>query len=126
MVVVPTAIPVADAVTVQLEPRVQVCPFTVVLEFVRPAFGIVATLPRTPPEVNVAYPAVVIPENVGVVSLVLKSVKVPIVVSEEVTTLEASVVPVSVPAGAITAAVLAAVSWPSAFTVNVGIAVELP
>ena len=51
---------------------------------------------------------------------------VPTLVSEELTTLDANVVPVRVPAGAITTFVLAAVICPSAFTVNDGIAVEPP
>jgi hypothetical protein len=41
IVVVPTARLVAAAVTVQGDPRVQVCPFTVVEEFSNPEFGIV-------------------------------------------------------------------------------------
>jgi hypothetical protein len=51
---------------------------------------------------------------------------VPTAVSEEVTTLEARVVPVRVPAGAMTALVLAAVIKPLALTVKLGIAVEEP
>ncbi len=47
-------------------------------------------------------------------------------VKDEVTTLEASVVPVSVPAGAMTTLPLAAVIRPFALTVNVGIEVEDP
>ena len=51
---------------------------------------------------------------------------VPTEVSEELTTFAARVVPVSVPAGAMTALVEAAVMRPLAFIVNVGIAVEDP
>ncbi len=51
---------------------------------------------------------------------------VPTEVSEDDTTFEASVVPVSVPAGATTAAVPAAVMRPLPLTVKVGIAVEDP
>ena len=53
-------------------------------------------------------------------------VMVPTLVREEETTPEAKVVPVNVPAGAMTAAVEAAVINPLAFTVKVGIAVEEP
>jgi hypothetical protein len=51
---------------------------------------------------------------------------VPSEVREEVTTFDARVVPVKVPAGATTAFVLAAVIKPLPFTVKLGIAVELP
>ena len=51
---------------------------------------------------------------------------VPTEVSDEETTFDASVVPVNVPAGAITTLVEAAVIKPLPFTVNDGIAVELP
>lgn len=51
---------------------------------------------------------------------------VPTDVSDEETTLAASVVPVRVPAGAMTAAVLAAVKRPFASKVRTGIAVEDP
>jgi hypothetical protein len=51
---------------------------------------------------------------------------VPTVVREEVTTFDAKVVPVRVPAGAITTAVEAAVIRPFPFTVKIGIAVEEP
>src|SRR5271168_566673 len=51
---------------------------------------------------------------------------VPTLVREEETTLLASVVPVSVPAGATTATVPAAVMSPLPLTVKVGIAVEEP
>ena len=53
-------------------------------------------------------------------------VMVPTVVKEEAVTPEARVLPVKVPAGATTAAVLAVVSLPWASTVKVGIAVEEP
>lgn len=53
-------------------------------------------------------------------------VMVPTLVKEEAVTPAAKVVPVRVPAGAMTAAVEAAVINPLAFTVNVGIAVEEP
>ena len=53
-------------------------------------------------------------------------VTVPRPVSEELTTFEASVLPVSVPAGAITALLDVLVTRPFAFTVTLGIAVELP
>ena len=53
-------------------------------------------------------------------------VMVPTVVKEEVTTLEAKVVPVKVPAGATTAAVEAVVNLPLLSTVKVGMAVEEP
>ena len=53
-VVVPTVILVAERpLRVQLPPRVQVWPFTVVEELVSPEFGIVATVPRTPAAVLV-------------------------------------------------------------------------
>jgi len=51
---------------------------------------------------------------------------VPTLVKDDETTVLLRVVPDSVPAGAITAAVEAAVSWPCALTVNVGMAVEEP
>ena len=51
---------------------------------------------------------------------------VPTVVSDEAVTPEASVAPVSVPAGAITAAVVMLVVSPFALIVMTGIAVELP
>ena len=50
----------------------------------------------------------------------------PTPVSDEPVTPAASVAPVSVPAGATTATLLAAVIRPFPFTVNVGIAVEPP
>lgn len=53
-------------------------------------------------------------------------VSVPTEVSDDDTTFDASVVPVSVPAGATTTTVPAAVIRPFAFTVNVGIAVDDP
>jgi hypothetical protein len=51
---------------------------------------------------------------------------VPTDVNDELTTLEAKVVPVKVPAGAITTFVEAAVIKPFALTVKDGIAVEEP
>jgi hypothetical protein len=56
----------------------------------------------------------------------VRPARVPTEVSDEVTTLLASVVPVSVPAGAITTLPAAAVSWPSALTVKLGIDVDEP
>jgi hypothetical protein len=44
---------VVEAVTVADPPKAIAEPFTVTDEFVRPAFGIVATEPITPPEVVV-------------------------------------------------------------------------
>jgi hypothetical protein len=100
--VVPVSVPAAaTAVTVQVLPRVQVCPFTVVALLARLAL------------------AIAVPFHTPVVI-------VPTLVKEDVTTFEASVVPVNVPAGAITALVLAAVISPLALTVNDGIAVEEP
>lgn len=52
--------------------------------------------------------------------------KVPIVVKDDVTTFEARVVPVSVPAGAMTTLPEAEVINPLPFTVNVGMEVEEP
>lgn len=56
----------------------------------------------------------------------VKFISVPTLVSDDVTTFAAKVVPVSVPAGAITTFVEAAVTKPFPFTVNDGIAVEEP
>src|ERR1035437_8912924 len=56
----------------------------------------------------------------------VREVSVPRDVNDEPTTFEASAVPVSVPAGAITTAVPATVMRPLPFTVNVGIAVDEP
>lgn len=69
-------------------------------------------------------------EPVGVVAIVpavaVKFAIVPNEVSEDAVTPDASVFPVSVPAGAITAAVLIEVVNPLALIVTIGIAVELP
>ena len=54
------------------------------------------------------------------------AVKVPNVCKEELTTAEFNAVPLNVPAGAITAFVLAAVIKPLPFTVKLGIAVDDP
>ncbi len=56
----------------------------------------------------------------------VRPASVPTDVNDEVTTFEASVVPVRVPAGAMTTAVDAAVIKPLPLTVNTGIAVEDP
>ena len=56
----------------------------------------------------------------------LSAVSVPTLVRDEVTTVGLRMDPLSVPAGAITTAVLAAVRRPFESTVKVGIAVELP
>lgn len=69
--------------------------------------------------VDVAFASVVFPETVSAVS-------VPTLVRDEAVTPDASVEPVSVPAGAMTATEPAAVMRPFAFTVKVGIAVEPP
>ena len=61
-----------------------------------------------------------------VAPLTAKLVSVPTLVSEEFTTVEFSVVPVNVPAGAMTTLELAAVIKPLPFTVKLGIAVEDP
>jgi hypothetical protein len=52
------------------DPRVQVCPLTVVKENASCAFGTAASLPSTPPDVVVTIPAVLsgivtVPVNVG-------------------------------------------------------------
>jgi hypothetical protein len=82
-------------------------------------------LPPTPifPVVRISSAPVSIDPKPEVIEPASKS---PTVVSEEVTTLEARVVPVSVPAGAITALVEAAVINPLPLTVKEGIAVEEP
>jgi hypothetical protein len=65
---------VSPARVVEDAPRAIAVVPTVTEEFVSPAFGMVATDPRTPPEVVVTYPAVVkgvvtVPENVGLDSV---------------------------------------------------------
>ncbi len=76
-------------------------------------------LPLTVIPVDEAVAKVLWPETVNVP-------KVPIVVREEVSTLEANVVPVKVPAGAMTTLVPAAVINPLPLTVKLGMAVEEP
>ena len=66
-----------------------------------------------------------VPDNV-VAPLTAKLVNAPTLVSEEFTTVEFNVVPLNVPAGAITTSVLIAVIRPLPFTVIDGIAVEEP
>ena len=56
----------------------------------------------------------------------VRAVSVPTLVRDDVTTVALSVVPVSVPAGAMTAAVDAAVMRPLPLTVKVGMAVDDP
>jgi hypothetical protein len=65
----PTVIVVADAVTVQEDPSVQVCPFTVVLAFTSAEFGMfVNTLPAPVPDMVLFCSVSVVarPTNVSV------------------------------------------------------------
>ena len=98
--------PPVPALTVHVDPRVQTTPFTVVPVLTRSA------LVMSPVAVN--EPVTTSPEMV------------PRLVREELTTFEASVVPVSVPAGAITALPPAAVIKPLPLTVKFGIDVDDP
>jgi hypothetical protein len=80
----------------------------------------------------VCAPEVIVPvevklfEPIARVPPIVRDVRVPTDVSEEVTTVEFNVVPVNVPAGAMTTLPLAAVMRPLALTVNVGMEVEEP
>lgn len=69
-----------------------------------------------------AVPAAV----VAMMPLLVSEVSVPTLVNDDVTTVELSVVPLSVPAGATTAAVVIPVVNPFALIVTTGMAVELP
>ena len=86
-----------------------------------------AELPAVPPFATPSWPVIVLLPSASVKpDPVAPPVNVPVLVKDDASTLEASVAPVSVPAGATTAAVVCAVTRPLPVVVKTGMAVDEP